>query len=315
MISPEALQRLVEAVNQQKGWSSPQLLRDPTTRLSSRFPHEKGLLRIEIQGETTAQVFIGEGDILDRVSALQNVYGEKKPGGTPHTASPHLWERRRLSSTPLQYEVSFMTLGAFSESWRKALACLAITRHRLQFKRSPLANFGAQPRDESLPPLLEELTQDDPLHLWWAGLQWSAWVPVQDLKGYEEQGLYRLRMGNMLLFLGQGKIWDRIRGYRVNPHLLCSYVCNAAWSRRNRLELVNDCVAAFVYSAYALPPAQFTTEAEKKRYQQATPSPDDPSPFPGKDRLSLSLNPLITLLGKTSLRLRCDLTASLLFAC
>ncbi len=151
-VSQEMLRCVIDSVNRQEGWSFPQLLRDKATSLSSRFPNEDGLLQIGVQGEESALVFIGGGNIQERASALQNVYNDdKKPGGSPHTASPHLWERRRLSPA-LEYEVSFVVLSGFSSNWRKGLACLAITRHRLAFGRSPFANFGARVRDESLPP-------------------------------------------------------------------------------------------------------------------------------------------------------------------
>ena len=264
MNTQNALHSLLSYIDRQEGWHEWQP--HVGSWLGTRLPSVGGLLAIRMEGDEVWTFISETGNIKERVGALQNIYNkDKRPGGTPHTASPHLWERLR-AFPGRAYEVSYIPLPQVTDAWRKALAHIAIARHRATHRCSPYANFGLMLGDKSLPPVVDDLYREDPLQVLWGRLVWSPWQSISALKGCTSAGLYRLRMGDELLFFGHGKIWERVRLYKDSA-MQCSYVCDQQWSRRDRLELLNDCIAMMVLATETLPVAQFSSAQEKEKFR------------------------------------------------
>jgi hypothetical protein len=89
-----------------------------------------------------------------------------------------------------------------------------------------------------------------------------------------EMGLYRIRasVGQGLVYIGQGKVRERLRArWRVEigrlaseegarevaGRLECSWTLDPAWLQNQRLELENDLIAAYVLVAGEAPLEQF----------------------------------------------------------
>ncbi|SRR6266568_488381 len=126
----------------------------------------------------------------------------------------------------------------------------------------------------SLAPLAPLEQSGSPHSLEWGGHRWSSWCPITVADPGDVQGIYRLRRNAQeLLFLGQGQIADRLRGYR-KLDVECSWA-SGTWFYHQQLELVCDLVASYLLSCAALPPAQFGMSAQgwTSRQRQSS-SPD-----------------------------------------
>lgn len=82
---------------------------------------------------------------------------------------------------------------------------------------------------------------------------------MQGLRPQGEVGLYRLRVPDLdpLIYVGQGKLADRLKAIRPLAKMECSWVANRAWQPHMRLELLTDAIAAHVWSTATLPLWQF----------------------------------------------------------
>jgi hypothetical protein len=189
---------------------------------------------------------------------------------------------------------------------RKAQECLAIARHRQTFGYSPTFNFGRMPlgyskstsnnrvlvgrgkrwhgglTDETLACHVPGRRPDGPIDGDGGvndllGLDWSGWTPVDqavnDLTG-SEVGLYLLRRrgANELLYVGEGKIRDRVATHmakgRISAHpqafafanpvgVEASFIQRGGLPKHQLLEVENDLIAAHVVRVGEVPVAQF----------------------------------------------------------
>lgn len=211
-----------------------------TQGLSSQaFPNGPGLYRARVtEGEV---IYIGQTgrNLRERLGMLARCYSVEMPYRAPHTAAPTLWALRDRDGA--DFEVSVMPLNV-DKAERLALEALAITLHRLDHRRSPIANFGgtidgyrlssgnsaalvaagkrfrggrdpavqASPSSPVRGPIDGEVTSPN-----WVGLGWSEWTPVSDLRSTLGTGVYRIRTRGAedLLYVGQGRITQRIRSH------------------------------------------------------------------------------------------------------
>lgn len=205
---------------------------------NAAVPAGPGLYRARIAGPGEV-VYIGQTgrSLRERLGMLSTCYREEMPYRDPHTAAPTLWALRHRDG--VDFEVSTAVIEA-AKVERLSLEAVAITAHRVDHGRSPLANFGggvagyrlssannaalvAAGRrfrggldplvlaSESVPvpgTLDLEVTAAD-----WLGMRWSPWVPITSAASVAEVGLYRLRRlgGPDLVYVGQGRIGSRIR--------------------------------------------------------------------------------------------------------
>lgn len=129
--------------------------------------------------------------------------------------------------------------------------------------------------DTSIPPV-GPLTGDAGGSAW-CGHAWSAWIALGSAGravGGEASGLYRIRAQGEegLRYVGQGAIAGRLAKHLATAsagdsrqaeafgpveQLECSWVANAGWTARQRLELENDLIGAHVLTVGSAPPAQF----------------------------------------------------------
>lgn len=110
----------------------------------------------------------------------------------------------------------------------------------------------------------------------WNGHVWSDWASVASLpkSSANDDGLYRIRgdCDHSLLYVGQGRLPARplqhlakmkrpehLQGsiFAAQSRLEVSWIANAAWLPHQRLELVNDMIAAHVAFQNRVPTAQF----------------------------------------------------------
>ena len=234
-------------------------------------PAVPGLYRIQlIEGENSQLAYIGQSyNLKERMGALKHVYGDAIPLDTPHFAGPELWTW--LHRHPQSHlEVSFASFPTIPKVLRKGLECLAIGLYHQQAGHSPLINFG-RTYDEWT--MLRYLTDEhkaleldppgpltgNPHNERWCGLNWGAWVPVQHAQFVAGgAGLYRLRVPDCdsLIYIGQGKLRERLKAHRKHSYLECSWIAGS-WSYHRRLELVSDCVGAHVLETATIPLWQF----------------------------------------------------------
>jgi hypothetical protein len=214
---------------------------------NKNIPSDAGLYRIRRVGHPHLD-YIGQTGmgLRQRLGMLSGVYKDFMPYNDPHTAGPALWALKRLEDC--EYEASVAVMSDLSTPQRKAQECVAIARHRQDYGHSPTFNFGRMPpgyskstgntralaargkrhrggpTDETLAchipgrapdgPLEGDAGVDDLLGLGWSG--WGAVDGVIDDLAGSEVGLYLLRRrgADELLYIGEGKIRDR-----VNAHL------------------------------------------------------------------------------------------------
>ena len=204
------------------------------------IPASPGLYRAR-NAATGDVVYIGQtgSSLRSRLGMLCTCYSIEMPYRDPHTAAPTLWCLRDRDG--IDFEVSTAPFGG-GKVERLAREAVAITQHRVDHGRSPVANFGGgvagyrlssannarlvaagrrfrggpDPTSEassSVPvpgPLDVEATAAD-----WLGLDWSPWVPIGAVPPRLGVGLYRIRPPGAegLLYVGQGRIDERLRAH------------------------------------------------------------------------------------------------------
>ena len=250
------------------------------------LPGSPGLYRIRLVcNEQVQMAYIGQSgrSLKVRVSDLRYVYSDTMPYKAPHTAGPSLWAWRHkfpLSS----FEVSVACFPDVPDALRLGLESLALAWHRQQYQVSPLCQFGRMPEgyepssgnDARLIKAGKRFRggitstfldchiagiapqgdlQGDPHALAWCGHSWTPWIPIQSLRPAREEGLYRLRVVglNPLIFLGQGKLAERLRAIQPLEQMECSWVSNETWYPHQRLELLNDLIGAHLLSTATTP--------------------------------------------------------------
>jgi hypothetical protein len=176
-----------------------------------------------------------------RLGQLNELYRADMPYADPHTAAPALWAMRHRDGC--DYEASFIAV-LDADQLRRALEVTAITLYRMQFGRSPTANFGGIPRGyrkstpnnaqlvasgrraHGGPDLQAPVTADsapvsgelgtDPEAADWMTWTWSEWTPANEsCRVATGTGLYRLRRDGTpgLVYVGQGSIAGRLRSH------------------------------------------------------------------------------------------------------
>ncbi|MBT4016599.1 MAG: hypothetical protein HOE62_01520 [Alphaproteobacteria bacterium] len=269
------------------------------------IPRDAGLYRIRRVGQQSLD-YIGQTGmgLRQRLGMLSGVFRDIMPYNDPHTAGPALWALKQLEDC--QYEASVAVMPDLSTPQRKAQECIAIARHRLDYGQSPTFNFGRMPLGYSKStgntralaargkrwrggPTGEVLAchvpgrgPEGPIdgdggvdNL--LGLNWSDWAFVDraldDLTGVEV-GLYLLRRrgANELLYIGEGKIRDRVTAHmkkgRIPDHpqafafadpadVETSFIQRDDLTKHQLLEVENDLIAAHVIQVGEVPAAQF----------------------------------------------------------
>lgn len=211
---------------------------------NSGAPSAPGLYRVRVV-ETGEVVYIGQTGVSlrGRLGMLRTCYSDEMPYRDPHTAAPTLWALRHRDG--VEFEASTAVVDG-DKVERLALEAVAISSHRVEHGRSPLANFGGRiagyrlssannaglvatgrrfrggpdpSAEESdgtpvLGPLDAEVTSSD-----WLGLTWSPWVLSDDVALPSGVGLYRIRghESRHLSYVGQGRIRDRVRSHLAKP--------------------------------------------------------------------------------------------------
>jgi hypothetical protein len=209
---------------------------------NTAIPAGPGLYRVRTVGEGEV-VYLGQTgrSLRKRVGMLRGCYSEEMPYRDPHTAAPTLWCIRDRDAA--EFEVS-TALVDVSKVERLALEAVAITLHRLECGRSPVANFGgcipgyrissgnnkalaarskrfrggrepfagASPSAPVPGPLEGDVTATN-----WIGLAWTNWVPLQIAEAGRDVGLYRIKRSGVagLSYVGQGRIASRFRAHQA----------------------------------------------------------------------------------------------------
>jgi hypothetical protein len=269
------------------------------------IPREAGLYRIRRSGHPDLE-YIGQtgAGLRQRLGMLKGVYKDVMPYNDPHTAGPALWALRK--SQGCDYEASVAVVAELSTPNRKGLECVAIARHRQMFAHSPAFNFGRMPLGFSKStgntralatagkrrrgtPTVEVLKchlpgmepvgaiEGDNPTIGLLGLNWSPWTPagpgIDGLTG-NEVGLYLLRRrgADRLLYVGEGKVKDRVGAhlrkgrseghsqafaFRDDALVEFSYVQRNDLAKHQLLEIENDLIAAHIIQTGDVPDAQF----------------------------------------------------------
>jgi hypothetical protein len=274
-----------------------------TAALSPTIPRQAGVYRLRSDHDVildyVGQTGSGSMDLRRRLAMLSGVFREDMPYRDPHTAAPALWAWRRCGRTTFEASVAVVP---GSTARRKGLECLAISQHRWTNGCSPRWNFGRMPpgyrmssannrrlveagrRFRGGPTHSIDLSHaagiaplarpgDDPADLAWGGLDWSPWVPINELAGRRlGVGLYRIGAdpGAELAYVGEGDISGRLASHLLkasrpdhrqaamfaDPNLRCSWV-TGAWANHQRLEIETDLIANHLQRHGTPPPAQF----------------------------------------------------------
>ncbi|GHP00639.1 hypothetical protein KSF_106860 [Reticulibacter mediterranei] len=292
----------------ERAWSSWQPLEGCWRE--ARIPACSGLYRIRIvislhRMSFPVVVYIGQsGDLRTRMGHFKAVFGNSMPFKSPHIAGPPLWairQRLRQERVLASFEVSVMELGDVSRSLRLGYECVAIARQRTWHPDRFLANFGRMPRgylastfhkgqasdfhgyptprrnDSHLPASVPagDLERSLPDDLNWCGHHWSCWVAVKDAAPLKETvGLYRLKLANQpeMLYVGQGRVRDRLAPYRREEAVYCSWV-GGMWHEHERLALLNDLIASHVLLIGHPPLWQFSDEEGGEKRALIPPAP------------------------------------------
>jgi len=258
--------------------------------LGDTLPTCSGLYRIRLVSKTQCQVaYIGQSGsgLKERIYALRHVYDDTMPYKAPHTAGPSLWAWRHKVPDSF-FEVSVAPLPGIPDVQRFGLECLAIALYRQEKGVSPLCQFGRMPEGfapsssnnaqlalvgkryhggitsqlldchiAGVPP--QGPLEGDPHARDWGGHHWTPWIPIHSLYPTREEGLYRLRIPDLdtLVFLGQGKLAERLKSVRHLQGMECSWVAHSAWYPQQRYELLTDLISAHILSTATVPLWQF----------------------------------------------------------
>jgi hypothetical protein len=259
------------------------------------IPTSAGLYRIRRVGANQLDHVGQTGRSLRaRLGQLNGVFGDVMPYNDPHTAGPGLWALREELGSEFESSVAAFDGDVAS---RKGQECLEISRHRIRHGCSPTMNFGRMPdgwskssgnnaglvargrrfrgrRDPSAvrvpdaPP--PSTLNDDPCGLSWLGLGWTS--AERESPGRGSVGVYRARRPSQpaLVYVGQGKVADRIRNHIskgtdaahrqsdfFDDDVAWNWVDLAGTHRTHLLEIENDLIASHVETLGQPPVAQF----------------------------------------------------------
>lgn len=262
-----------------------------------KMPACPGLYRIRMRvGASWQMAYVGQtgrggsGHLKSRLSALRHVYDDQMPYKDPHAGGPPLWAWRQKQPDAV-FDVSVVPLPDIPDAFRQGLETLAIALCRQRDGHSPLCQFARMPEGYAPSsanntrlvlagkrkrggPTVEQLDchrpgiapqgslEGDPHARDWCGHRWTPWIPAQGLRPAGATGLYRLRVNGLdpLIFLGQGKLSERLKAIRPLARMECSWVANQGWQPHMRLELVTDSIAAHLWGTSTLPLWQFEPE-------------------------------------------------------
>lgn len=255
------------------------------------FPEQPGLYRIRREGQDHLDYVGQTGRTLrKRLADLGRLDGPKMPFRDPHTAGPGLWALLHGGGPALEVSV---TAVDGDEPFRKAVEAAVISQHRERYGFSPTINFGRMPvgyvmSTERKRGLRGGLSAEPaschqpgvptgvPLapmgEQGWGGHSWSGWVPLSEARGLapkKASGLYLIRDGEQLLYVGQGALQTRLTAHaqksadHVQGRFFQGPGVDARWvtlpeHTSNQLqELENDLIAAWFLATGAPPKAQF----------------------------------------------------------
>jgi len=276
------------------------------------IPPLPGLYRIRRAGRDTldyvGQTGAGSMNLRKRLAMLRGAFAREMPYRAPHTAGPALWALRQISRQ-VTFEVSVAPLDAETpKPTRLGLEALALFEHREAWGASPTVNFGRMPdgfrissdnnarlvaagrrfrggpttaNDEShvrgVPPRATEVTS--PVSATWGGHAWTGWVTLEQAGGElpppDARGVYRIRARghSALLYVGQGKVRDRLRTHEAKTRrrdhaqglvlkqagpLECSWATYPPEAPElHLLEYENDLIALHLLATGVVPGAQF----------------------------------------------------------
>lgn len=247
-------------------------------------------------------IYMGQSrNLHDRLEMMADVFRHKgMPFKTPHVAGPFLWalrHRARLERIALMFEVSIVPLDEkrVPKALRLGYEVLSIALHRQIYGRSPASNYSkiidgyvsstyntgpeksyrgvpSPQREKShLPSLVPAgpLLEEAPTSRQWCGHQWSDWIAAPSValsKGLV--GLYRIRFGEqddtLLLFIGSGKLRDRLNHYRQQAAIVCSWAIKPPCEQGYQ-EYVDDAIASHVLATSHPPVWQFKQDEEKRQ--------------------------------------------------
>ena len=269
------------------------------------IPSEAGIYRIRrVGGESLDYVGQTGRGLRERLGELSGVYKPIMPYNDPHTAGPAFWALRQLENC--EYEASVASVSGSSTPHRKGLECVVIAEYRQEYGHSPTFNFGRMPSgyskstsntrslaargkrrrgditDEILKCHLPGIGPVGPIDGSDAvggllGLNWSPWASVAEaLDNFigVDVGLYLLRRsgGGELVYIGQGKIMDRVKthikkggqtdhpqafAFSDAPSIEVSFILRPDLAKHQLLEIENDLIAAHVIQMGVIPSAQF----------------------------------------------------------
>jgi hypothetical protein len=260
------------------------------------FPSSGGLYRIRLDFEEQ-WLYLGQTSHLrNRLKMLKNAFrDDEMPYAAPHTAGPALYAYRHLyPAATLEASVCVLDIP---EQTRLAMESLAIALHRQTYQQSPRAQFARMPAgwkassgnsaqlvargqrfrggptdgaDEShLPDIAPSgsLAHGAAGTATWLHLSWSEWVPgaVASTVCGSAEGVYCISttdQGGDLLFIGQGKIAQRVAAYKKRP-VFCAWAVGA-WYPHQRLAIVTDLIASYVFQTGKVPGEQFIAAQQPK---------------------------------------------------
>ena len=262
---------------------------------NQNIPAGPGLYRIRRVGQQRLD-YVGQTgrSLRGRLGQLQGVYGDIMPYGDPHTAGPGFWALRQDEGRELEVSVAEVRTGVAT---RKGYECVVISEHRVEHGLSPTLNFGRMPHgwtkssgntvrlaaagrrfrgrqdpsavrvpDAPSPPTL----RGDPREATWLGLPWSDLTASPPPRG--SVGVYRAMRSNAngLIYVGQGRIVDRIKNHRAKADdpthaQYAFFIGDLAWHwvalpdmhRTQRLEIENDLIAGHMLVHRRSPGGQF----------------------------------------------------------
>jgi hypothetical protein len=254
------------------------------------FPDQPGLYRVRRAGQPQLD-YVGQTGrpVRRRLADLRGVYAAEMPFRDPHTAAPGLWA---LVQQGAALEVSVAGVPG-DDPTRKAVEAAVISLHRAAFGCSPTVNFGRMPAGYAMStdrrrgvrgglcadPLrchLLGLPLAGPLNTYgaedWGGHAWSAWQPlanVQTAVPAGVSGLYLIRRGAELLYVGQGLLRSRLGAHHRKPVSQAqgrlfqapgveqAFAVLPGVASHQLQELENDLIASFFLCTGRVPAAQF----------------------------------------------------------
>jgi hypothetical protein len=271
------------------------------------IPKSKGLYRIRRKNlddlDYIGQTSSDNMNLRKRLSMLQGIFGEEMPYRDPHTVGPALWALKHSSNC--EFEVSVALING-NRPWVKGMEAVALSLYRMEKQKSPNYNFGRMPAGYKMSsannqklanagkrfkggPVTESLEChklgicprgplfSEPQSGSWCNFEWSTWSDYQKTLSTLESskiGLYRIRKkdNDSLLYIGQGKISDRLRNHVLKGNIVdhtqsdifrpledleFSYSVITNPESHHLLELENDLIASYIIMTRTIPAGQF----------------------------------------------------------